>query len=356
MQEQIEHELELIADLQYEPYFLTVYDLVRFARSQHILCQGRGSAANSAVCYCLGVTEVDPARGNMLFERFISKERGEPPDIDVDFEHQRREEVIQYIYRKYGRDRAAIAAAVSTYRARGVLRETGKALGVDMQIVDAVAKSHHWFDNSADLLKRFEECGLNPQTPLIRAWATLAAQLYGFPRHLSQHSGGFVISRGKLTRLVPVENAAMAERSVIQWDKDDLESLGLLKIDVLALGMLSAIRRTLDLVSEQRGERFEMQDIPSEDDATYDMISAADTVGVFQIESRAQMSMLPRMRPRTFYDLVIEVAIVRPGPIQGGAVHPYLRRRQGFEPVTYPSKDLETALGRTLGVPIFRSR
>ncbi|MDR6420526.1 error-prone DNA polymerase [Paraburkholderia phenoliruptrix] len=356
VQEQIEHELELIADLQYEPYFLTVYDLVRFARSQHILCQGRGSAANSAVCYCLGVTEVDPARGNMLFERFISKERGEPPDIDVDFEHQRREEVIQYIYRKYGRDRAAIAAAVSTYRARGVLRETGKALAVDLQIVDAVAKSHHWFDNSADLLKRFEECGLNPQTPLIRAWASLAAQLYGFPRHLSQHSGGFVISRGKLTRLVPVENAAMPERSVIQWDKDDLESLGLLKIDVLALGMLSAIRRTLDLVSEQRGERFEMQDIPSEDEATYDMISAADTVGVFQVESRAQMSMLPRMRPRTFYDLVIEVAIVRPGPIQGGAVHPYLRRRQGFEPVTYPSDALKTALGRTLGVPIFQEQ
>ncbi|MGC2962631.1 error-prone DNA polymerase [Paraburkholderia graminis] len=356
VQEQIEHELELIGDLQYEPYFLTVYDLVRFARSQHILCQGRGSAANSAVCYCLGVTEVDPARGNMLFERFISKERGEPPDIDVDFEHQRREEVIQYIYRKYGRDRAAIAAAVSTYRARGVLRETGKALGVDLQIVDAVAKSHHWFDNSADLLKRFEECGLNPDTPLIRAWASLAAQLYGFPRHLSQHSGGFVISRGKLTRLVPVENAAMPERSVIQWDKDDLESLGLLKIDVLALGMLSAIRRTLNLVSEQRGERFEMQDIPAEDKATYDMISAADTVGVFQIESRAQMSMLPRMRPRTFYDLVIEVAIVRPGPIQGGAVHPYLRRRQGFEPVTYPSDALKTALGRTLGVPIFQEQ
>ncbi|RDK01493.1 error-prone DNA polymerase [Paraburkholderia lacunae] len=356
VQEQIEHELELIADLQYEPYFLTVYDIVRFARSQHILCQGRGSAANSAVCYCLGVTEVDPARGNMLFERFISKERGEPPDIDVDFEHQRREEVIQYIYRKYGRNRAAIAAAVSTYRTRGVLRETGKALGVDMQIVDAVAKSHQWFDNRADLLKRFEEFGLNPETPIIRAWASLAAQLYGFPRHLSQHSGGFVISRGKLTRLVPVENAAMADRSVIQWDKDDLESLGLLKIDVLALGMLSAIRRTLDLVSEQRGERVEMQDIPAEDPETYDMISRADTVGVFQIESRAQMSMLPRLKPRTFYDLVIEVAIVRPGPIQGGAVHPYLQRRQGFEPVTYPSEALKTALGRTLGVPIFQEQ
>lgn len=356
VQEQIEHELELIADLQYEPYFLTVYDIVHFARSQHILCQGRGSAANSAVCYCLGVTEVDPARGNMLFERFISKERGEPPDIDVDFEHQRREEVIQYIYRKYGRDRAAIAAAVSTYRPRGALRETGKALGVDPQIVDAVAKSHRWFDTSQDLLKRFAESGLDPEKPLIQAWARLASQLLNFPRHLSQHSGGFVISRGKLTRLVPVENAAMVDRSVIEWDKDDLESLGLLKIDVLALGMLSAIRRTLDLVSEKRGERFEMQDIPAEDAATYDMISAADTVGVFQIESRAQMSMLPRMRPRTFYDLVIEVAIVRPGPIQGGAVHPYLQRRQGFEPVTYPSDALKTALGRTLGVPIFQEQ
>ncbi|CAG9226201.1 Error-prone DNA polymerase [Paraburkholderia sabiae] len=356
VQEQIEHELALIADLGYEPYFLTVYDIVRYARSQHILCQGRGSAANSAVCYCLGVTEVDPTRGNMLFERFISKERGEPPDIDVDFEHQRREEVIQYIYRKYGRDRAAIAAAVSTYRPRGALRETGKALGIDPQIVDTVAKSHHWFDTSHDLLKRFEESGLDPEKPLIQAWARLASQLLNFPRHLSQHSGGFVISRGKLTRLVPVENAAMADRSVIEWDKDDLESLGLLKVDVLALGMLSAIRRTLDLVSEQRGERFEMQDIPAEDPVTYDMISRADTVGVFQIESRAQMSMLPRLKPRTFYDLVIEVAIVRPGPIQGGAIHPYLQRRQGFEPVTYPSKALETALGRTLGVPIFQEQ
>ncbi|OLL31652.1 error-prone DNA polymerase [Burkholderia sp. SRS-W-2-2016] len=355
-QEQIEYELALIADLQYEAYFLTVYDIVRYARSQHILCQGRGSAANSAVCYCLGITEVDPVRSKMLFERFISKERGEPPDIDVDFEHQRREEVIQYIYRKYGRDRAAIAAAVSTYRPRGALRETGKALGVDPQIVDAVAKSHQWFDNGHDLLKRFADSGLDPDKPLIQAWAKLASQLLNFPRHLSQHSGGFVISRGKLSRLVPIENAAMADRSVIEWDKDDLESLGLLKIDVLALGMLSAIRRTLDLVSERRGERFEMQDIPPEDEATYDMISAADTIGVFQIESRAQMSMLPRMKPREFYDLVIEVAIVRPGPIQGGAVHPYLQRRQGFEPVTFPKPDLETALGRTLGVPIFQEQ
>ena len=356
IRQQIEVELALIADLQYEPYFLTVYDIVRYARSQHILCQGRGSAANSVVCYCLGITEVDPARSNMLFGRFISKERGEPPDIDVDFEHQRREEVIQYIYNKYGRDRAAIAAAVSTYRPRGALRETGKALGVDPQIVDAVAKSHHWFDNSHDLLKRFEESGLDPENRLIQAWAKLASQLLNFPRHLSQHSGGFVISRGKLTRLVPVENAAMADRSVIEWDKDDLESLGLLKVDVLALGMLSAIRRTLDLVSARRGKRLEMQDISEGDEKTYDMICLADTIGVFQIESRAQMSMLPRLKPRNYYDLVIEVAIVRPGPIQGGAVHPYLRRRQGLDPEIYPSDKLKKALGRTKGVPIFQEQ
>jgi len=356
VQAQIEHELDLIVDLEYEPYFLTVYDLVRFARSENILCQGRGSAANSAVCYCLGVTEVDPASSSMLFERFISKERGEPPDIDVDFEHQRREEVIQYIYRKYGRDRTAIAAAVSTYRPRGALRETGKALGVDPQIVDRVAKSHQWFDTSQDLLQRFIESGLDPENPLIQSWASLAAQLLNFPRHLSQHSGGFVISRDKLTRLVPIENAAMVDRSVIQWDKDDLEALGLLKVDVLALGMLSAIRRTLDIISEKRGEHFEMQDIPREDKTTYEMISRADTVGVFQIESRAQMSMLPRLKPQKFYDLVIEVAIVRPGPIQGGAVHPYLRRRQGFEPVTFPNDALKVALERTLGVPIFQEQ
>jgi error-prone DNA polymerase len=356
VQEQIEKELILIADLEYEPYFLTVYDIVRYARSQHILCQGRGSAANSVVCYCLGITEVDPARSNMLFGRFISKERGEPPDIDVDFEHQRREEVIQYIYSKYGRDRAAIAAAVSTYRPRGALRETGKALGIDPQIVDAVAKSHHWFDNSHDLLKRFEESGLDPENPLIQAWARLASQLLNFPRHLSQHSGGFVISRGKLTRLVPVENAAMVDRSVIEWDKDDLESLGLLKVDVLALGMLSAIRRMLDLVSARRGERLDMQDIPEGDEKTYDMICRADTIGVFQIESRAQMSMLPRLQPREYYDLVIEVAIVRPGPIQGGAVHPYLRRRQGLDPEIYPGDRLREALERTKGVPIFQEQ
>lgn len=356
VQEQIEHELALIAQLEYEPYFLTVYDLVRFARSEGILCQGRGSAANSAVCYCLGITEVDPARGNMLFERFISAERNEPPDIDVDFEHQRREEVIQYIYRKYGRERAAIAAAVATYRPRSALRDAGRALGVDPVIVDRVAKAHHWFDSSTDLLQRFHESGLDAHTPLNQQWAMLAAQLLGFPRHLSQHSGGFVISRGKLSRLVPIENAAMVDRSVIQWDKDDLEALGLLKVDVLALGMLSALRRALELVSERRKTPFELQDIPTEDVETYDMICRADTVGVFQIESRAQMSMLPRLQPRCFYDLVIEVAIVRPGPVQGGMVHPYLRRRQGLEPVTYPSLAVKSALERTKGVPIFQEQ
>ena len=356
VQAQIEHELELIAFLRYEPYFLTVYDIVRFARSSGILCQGRGSAANSAVCYCLSITEVDPARGNLLFERFISKERDEPPDIDVDFEHQRREEVIQYIYNKYGRHRAALAAVVISYRPKSALRDSGKALGIDLAIVEKVAKTHHWFDSKDDLVNRLAECGLDPESALAQQWATLAQRLLGFPRHLSQHPGGFVIAQGKLSRLVPIENATMAERSVIQWDKDDLEELGLLKVDILALGMLSALRRTLDLVSQQRGTVFSMQDIPAEDTATYDMICAADTVGVFQIESRAQMSMLPRMLPRTFYDLVIEVAVVRPGPIQGGMVHPYLRRRQGLEQPVYPKEELKVALERTLGIPIFQEQ
>ncbi|NIE81841.1 MULTISPECIES: error-prone DNA polymerase [unclassified Burkholderia] len=356
VQAQIEHELQLIAELKYEPYFLTVYDIVRFARSQNILCQGRGSAANSAVCYCLRVTEVDPARGNMLFERFISKERNEPPDIDVDFEHQRREEVMQYIYSKYGRDRAALTAAVSTYRPRGALREAGKALGVDPIIVDRVAKAHHWFDSKADLLARFAEAGLDVEAPMNQQWAAFATALLGYPRHLSQHSGGFVISRTKLSRMVPIENAAMVDRTIIQWDKDDIEALGLLKIDVLALGMLSMVRRALEMISEKRGEAFELQDIPAEDEATYEMLCHGDSMGVFQVESRAQMSMLPRLQPRCFYDLVIEVAIVRPGPVQGGMVHPFLRRRQGLEPVTFPSPDVEKALKRTLGVPIFQEQ
>ncbi|CAJ3067859.1 error-prone DNA polymerase [Burkholderia pseudomallei] len=356
VQSQIEHELELIAAMRYESYFLTVYDIVRFARSQHILCQGRGSAANSAVCYCLGITEVDPERGNLLFERFISKERGEPPDIDVDFEHQRREEVIQYIYRKYGRHRAALAAAVISYRSRSALRDMGKALGVDLALVEQVAKAQHWWDNAKDLAERFAEAGLAPESPIAKQWASLAHALRGFPRHLSQHVGGFVISHSKLSRLVPIENASMEGRSVIEWDKDDLEALGLLKVDVLALGMLSAIRRALDFVSEGAGEPFEMQDIPKEDPETYAMIGKADTVGVFQIESRAQMTMLPRLKPERFYDLVIEISLIRPGPIQGGMVHPYLRRRQGLEPVSYPSPEMEAALSRTLGVPIFQEQ
>jgi error-prone DNA polymerase len=356
VQAQLEHELELIAEMRYEHYFLTVYDIVRYARSNNILCQGRGSAANSAVCYCLGITEVDPARASLLFERFISRERNEPPDIDVDFEHQRREEVIQYIYNKYGRDRAALAAVVISYRPKSALRDSGRALGIDPAIVEKVAKSHHWFDGKADLLMRLAECGLDPDAPLSQQWAVLANQLLGNPRHLSQHPGGFVIAQGKLSRLVPIENATMVDRSVIQWDKDDLEELGLMKVDVLALGMLSMLRRALELVGQRRGTAFEMQDIPADDAATYDMICKADTVGVFQIESRAQMSMLPRMLPRRFYDLVIEVAVVRPGPIQGGMVHPYLRRRQGLEPVDYPSEEMKIALERTLGVPIFQEQ
>ena len=355
VQEQIEQELELIRDLSYEAYFLTVYDIVRFARSQNILCQGRGSAANSAVCYCLHITEVDPARGNCLVGRFMSRERNEPPDIDVDFEHQRREEVIQYIYGKYGRERAALAAVVISYRPKSALRDSGRALGIDLAIVEKVAKAHRWFDGKRDLLERLAECGLDPEAELSQQWAGLAQQLLGFPRHLSQHPGGFVIAQGKLSRLVPIENATMAERSVIEWDKNDLEELGLMKVDVLALGMLSALRRALELVSGRRGEEFRLQDIPREDPATYDMMCQADTIGVFQIESRAQMSMLPRLRPREFYDLVIEVALVRPGPIQGGMVHPYLQRRQQKEPVEYP-KGLDKALGRTLGIPIFQEQ
>ena len=356
VQQQIEHELALIAELAYEPYFLTVYDIVSFARHRHILCQGRGSAANSAVCYCLGITEVDPARSSLLFERFISKERNEPPDIDVDFEHQRREEVIQYIYEKYGRHRAALTGVVISYRGRSALRDAGKALGVDLSIVDRLTKSYRRWDSEAGLEDIFIECGMDPASAIAQSWQKIAAALIGFPRHLSQHPGGFVIARDKLSRLVPIEKATMAGRSVVQWDKDDLDALGLLKIDILALGMLSALRRSFELISAQLGEPFELQDIPAEDAATYTMISKADTVGVFQIESRAQMSMLPRLQPRTFYDLVIEVAIIRPGPIQGGMIHPYLRRRQGLEAITYPSADMEIALSRTLGVPIFQEQ
>ena len=356
VQTQIEHELDLIAELRYEHYFLTVADIVAFARSRHILCQGRGSAANSVVCYCIGVTEVDPARMSVLFERFISRERNEPPDIDIDFEHQRREEVLQYLYAKYGRERAAITGVVTCYRTRSAIRDVGKALGFDLETVERLAKSHQWFDGPGLQAERLVEIGLSADNLQVRQLLELAGTLRGFPRHLSQHTGGFVLTKGPLDRIVPIENASMADRTVIEWDKDDLDALGLLKVDCLALGMLSAIRRALDFIGQRKGHVFEMQDIPSEDSQTYDMVCKADTVGVFQIESRAQMSMLPRLKPRCFYDLVVEVALVRPGPIVGGMVHPYLRRRQGLEPVSYPSAALEEALGRTLGVPVFQEQ
>jgi error-prone DNA polymerase len=357
---QVETELALIRELRYEPYFLTVYDVVRFARSQGILCQGRGSAANSAVCYALGITEVDPGRQNLLFERFLSRERNEPPDIDVDFEHQRREEVIQYIYGKYGRDRAALAATLITYQPRSAVRDVGKALGMELAQVDRLARSLAWWDRPDVMRMRLQEAGFDPRSDTIRLLLALLDALIGFPRHLSQHVGGFVISRGPLSRLVPVENAAMAGRSVIQWDKDDLETLGLLKVDVLALGMLSAIQRTLTLVNSHRRSSLTMQEIlldRQDDPAVFEMIRAADTIGVFQIESRAQMSMLPRLKPRQFYDLVIEIAIVRPGPIQGDMVHPYLKCRQ-MDPadIVYENEEIRGVLGRTLGVPIFQEQ
>ncbi|MFO1224358.1 MAG: error-prone DNA polymerase [Burkholderiaceae bacterium] len=378
----LEHELALIARLRYEPYFLTVADVVSWARGQGILCQGRGSAANSAVCYCLGITEVDPARSELLFERFVSAERNEPPDIDVDFEHQRREEVIQYIYRKYGRHRAALTAVVISYRPRSALRDIGRALGIDLDRIAAVARGQQWWSDAApapsDAVspgasrpgrarritdEHLRENGFDPDAPVCRLWVELTRTLIGFPRHLSQHPGGFVIARDDVSRLVPVENAAMADRTVIQWDKDDLDTLGLIKVDVLALGMLSAIKRALAFIAQKKNlPEFRLQDVlypdgvMAEDKAVYDMLAAGDSVGVFQVESRAQMSMLPRLKPQNFYDLVIEVAIVRPGPIQGGMVHPYLRRRNGEEPVDYPSAEVKQALQRTLGVPIFQEQ
>jgi len=352
----VEHELKLIAELQYEPYFLTVYDIVAFARSQEILCQGRGSAANSAVCYCLGITEVDPDRMAMLVERFISKERNEPPDIDVDFEHERREEVIQYIYAKYGRERAALAATVITYRPRSALRDVGKALGLSDLQVSRLARSMQWWDGKRVDDSRVLEAGLDPESPVIKRLLYLVRELMGFPRHLSQHVGGFVISNGSLSELVPVENAAMPERTVIQWEKTDLEDLGLLKVDVLGLGMLTAIRRSFALIRQFDGRELTLASVPAEDPLVYDMICRGDTMGVFQIESRAQMAMLPRLRPRCYYDLVVEVALIRPGPIQGDMVHPYLRRRNGEEAVDYPSDDVKDVLQRTLGVPIFQEQ
>ena len=374
----IEHELALIAQLGFEPYFLTVADIVQWARHERgILCQGRGSAANSAVCFCLGVTEVDPARANLLFERFISAERNEPPDIDIDFEHQRREEVIQYIYRKYGRHRAALTGVVISYRPRSALRDVGRALGLDLDRIAAVSRGSQWWTDAPAVHEsptvvlgragarrgrtiapeRLRAQGLDPDSLVCRQWMALTQQLIGFPRHLSQHPGGFVIARDDISRLVPVENAAMDGRTVIQWDKDDLDTLGLIKVDILALGMLSAIRRALAMVGDKLGlPGFDMQSVPAEDAPVYEMLCRGDSVGTFQVESRAQMSMLPRLQPRTFYDLVIEVAIVRPGPIQGGMVHPYLRRRSGEEPVDYPSAEVRQALERTLGVPIFQEQ
>lgn len=353
---QIDHELKLIDELRYEAYFLTVWDLVRFARARGILCQGRGSAANSAVCYCLGVTSVDPDTTDLLFERFISKERDEAPDIDVDFEHERREEVLQYLYNKYGRDRAGLAATVITYRVRSAVRDVGKALGLSLDRVDALAKHVEGYAAESDLSGKMRDVGIDPESEVGAQLNYLVHDLLGFPRHLSQHVGGMVITQGKLDELVPIENAAMDDRTVIQWDKDDLEELGLLKVDCLCLGMLSAIRKCFHLVEQHWGRPCTLANVPQEDPLVYDMICAADTVGVFQIESRGQMSMLPRLKPRCWYDLVIEVAIVRPGPIQGNMVHPYLRRRSGEEPVSYPNEQIKAVLHRTLGVPIFQEQ
>jgi error-prone DNA polymerase len=352
----VEHELALIAELHYEAYFLTVRDLVQFARSRGILCQGRGSAANSAVCFCLGVTSVDPERIDVLFERFISKERNEAPDIDVDFEHARREEVIQYVYDKYGRDRAAMTAEVICYRYKSAVRDVGKALGLSLDRVDRLAKSFEHYSDDDKLAARFREAGLAPQSRIGRQVAALVRQLIDFPRHLSQHVGGLVITRGALCELCPIENASMPDRTVIEWDKDDLDALGILKVDCLALGMLTAIQKCFHFVERHYGRTLTLANVPAEDPTVYEMVCRADTIGVFQIESRAQMAMLPRLKPKCFYDLVIEVAIVRPGPIQGDMVHPYLRRRSGEELVEYPDERIKAVLDKTMGVPIFQEQ
>jgi error-prone DNA polymerase len=352
----IEEELALIKELEYEKYFLTCYDIVTFARSRGILCQGRGAAANSVVCYCLGITSVDPTKIDLLFARFVSKERREPPDIDIDFEHERREEVIQYIYTKYGRHRAAIAAEVVTYQARSAVREIGKALGLSLEIVDKLAKSVHRWTGCAITAESLRELGVDPFDTTIQNVLILSNELVGFPRHLSQHVGGFIISNTPLSEIVPIINAGMESRTIIEWDKNDIEELGMLKIDILALGMLTCIRKALDLINQRRDNNLELHSIPSEDPAVYEMLSRSDSVGVFQVESRAQMSMLPRLKPRCFYDLVIEVAIVRPGPIQGNMVHPFLKRRNGYEKPYYPDARVERILGKTLGVPIFQEQ
>ncbi|EKF19832.1 error-prone DNA polymerase [Nitratireductor pacificus] len=352
------HELQLIGHLNYAAYFLTVHDIVRFARAQEppILCQGRGSAANSVVCFCLGVTSVNPTEVDLLFERFISAERGEPPDIDVDFEHERREEVMQYIYGKYGRHRAGLAATVISYRTRSAVREAGKAMGLSPDVVAAMTGLVWGHSEKTPAGDRIREAGLDPGDPRLRQTLVLVSQLIGFPRHLSQHVGGFVMTRGPLDEMVPIANAAMEDRTIVEWDKDDLDALKILKVDVLALGMLTCLRKSFDLLRDHYGEERTLATVPRNDEPTYAMIQRADTIGVFQIESRAQMSMLPRLRPKNFYDLVIEIAIVRPGPIQGDMVHPYLRRRNKEEDVDYPSEELRAVLQKTLGVPLFQEQ
>lgn len=352
----LKHEIELIEELHYEAYFLTVWDMVRFARSRDILCQGRGSAANSTVCYCLGITNVDPSQTDLLFERFISRERNEAPDIDVDFEHQRREEVLQYLYEKYGRDRAGMTATVTSYRSKSAIREVGKSLGLSADLIDSLSKMAGSYRSNESLPGGMADCGLDPESEIGKRFGYLVRTLIGFPRHLSQHVGGMVMSAGKLCELCPIENAAMPGRTVIQWDKDDLDELGILKVDVLALGMLSAIHRCFDLVAIHHGKQWSLSTLPHGDTATYDMICRADTMGVFQIESRAQMSMLPRLKPRCFYDLVIEVAIVRPGPIQGDMVHPFLKARENPALAVYPNDAIRAVLEKTLGVPIFQEQ
>jgi error-prone DNA polymerase len=352
----IHHELSFIEQMDYANYFLFVHDIVREARDRKILCQGRGSAANSAVCYCLGITSVDPTKFDLLFERFISSARNEPPDIDVDFEHERREEIIQYIYDKYGRDRAAIVATVTQQRQKGAIRDVGKVMGLSQDTIDRLSAAIWEFTDEWFEPQRLIEQGLSPEDPHLIKVLKLTAQMMGFPRQLGQHTGGFVVTQGKLTDLCPIINARMEDRTNIEWNKDDIDALGFLKVDVLSLGMLTCIRKAFDLVKQHYGIELTLANIPQDDDCVYQMISLADTIGVFQIESRAQQSMLPRLRPKCFYDLVIEVAIVRPGPIQGDMVHPYLRRRNGEEPVTYPSKELEEILGRTLGVPLFQEQ
>ncbi|MDY1032515.1 error-prone DNA polymerase [Stenotrophomonas sp. CFBP8980] len=353
---QIDSELALIADMKYEAFFLTVEDIVRFARSRDILCQGRGSSANSAVCFALGITVVNPAESRLLMARFLSKERDEPPDIDVDFEHERREEVLQYVYGKYGRERAALAATVIRYRGKSAVRDVAKAFGLPSDQVALLAECFGWGNGETPMQQRLAEAGFDAENPLLQQVMAVTEQLRDHPRHLSQHVGGFVINDAPLSTLVPVENAAMADRTIIQWDKDDLETMKMLKVDCLALGMLTCIRKAVALVEKHRGHRIDLARLPIDDPPTFAMIRAADTVGVFQIESRAQMSMLPRLKPRTFYDLVIQVAIVRPGPIQGGMVHPFLRRRQGHEAVTYPSEGIQDILGSTLGIPLFQEQ